>query len=191
MSSGGHLQTVDETTFQQLLRSHARLMAGAIRRVCGRRHHTLVPDVEQEVYLALWKRLGGRGKEIEHPISYLYKTALTTAAAMVRKVAPADTETGIEAEELPSPEELAPGHLLPVERTRLLGQLLETLPEDQARALKAYLAGFNHAEVASLFGWTESVARHRIYRAIEALKKQADGETGEAGLGRRRADRER
>ena len=36
--------------------------------------------------------------------------------------------------------------------------------------MRAYLAGFNHREVARLFGWTESVARHRIYRSIDELK---------------------
>jgi DNA-directed RNA polymerase specialized sigma24 family protein len=179
---------VDETRFQQLLRSHARLMAGAIRKVCGRRHQALVPDVEQEVYLALWKRLGesaGRpgGKEIEHPVSYLYKTALTTAAAMVRKLAPAGAEPAYDGElaGLAAPEEGGDGGggiggLSGPERRRLLAELLGRLPEDQARALKAHLAGFNHEEVARFYGWTESVARHRIYRAIDALKGEMSQE---------------
>ena len=175
---------MDETRFQQLLRSHARLMAGAIRKVCGRRHRELVPDVEQEVYLALWKRLGDAaaktegkpgGKEIEHPVSYLYKTALTTAAAMVRRLTAADTVDDGGLEELAAPEAGGAervGGLSGPERQRLLAELLARLPEDQARALRAYLAGFNHEEVARLYGWTESVARHRIYRAIEALKAE-------------------
>lgn len=178
---------MDETHFQQLLRSHARLMAGAIRKVCGRRHHALVPDVEQEVYLALWKRLGGGGKEIDHPVSYLYKTALTTAAAMVRKLAPAGAGTVAEdeMESLPAPEGAGLdglGGLTAAERERLLAQLLTRLPDEQARALRAYLAGFNHEEVAGLYGWTESVARHRIYRAIETLKGEM---AQEAASGRR------
>jgi RNA polymerase sigma factor (sigma-70 family) len=185
---------VDETNFQQLLRSHAKLMAGAIRKVCGRRHSALVPDVEQEVYLALWKRLGGSGKEIEHPISYLYKTALTTAVAMVRKLAPAGV--GMvdedEMEGLPAPDG-APGldglgGLSAPERERLLAELLARLPDEQARALRAYLAGFNHEEVAGLYGWTESVARHRIYRAIETLKGEMAQEAAN-GRGNRRNGR--
>jgi RNA polymerase sigma factor (sigma-70 family) len=180
---------VDETRFQQLLRSHARLMAGAIRKVCGRRHSALVPDVEQEVYLALWKRLGqnaNAGKEIEHPVSYLYKTALTTAAAMVRKLAPGgmDEDGEVELERLPAPDSGALdglGGLSAAERERLLAELLARLPDEQARALRAYLAGFNHAEVAGLFGWTESVARHRIYRAIETLKAEVGQERREDG----------
>ena len=64
-----------QADFETLVRQHARLMAAAIRRVCGRRHGALIPDVEQEVHLALWKRLGS-GKEITHPASYLYRVAL-------------------------------------------------------------------------------------------------------------------
>ena len=184
---------MDETNFQQLLRSHAKLMAGAIRKVCGRRHSTLVPDVEQEVYLALWKRLGhapNSGKEIEHPVSYLYKTALTTAAAMVRKLAPAGGEgqvdEEVELESLAAPDGAALdglGGLSAAERERLLAELLARLPDEQSRALRAYLAGVNHEEVAGLYGWTASVARHRIYRAIETLK---DEMAQEAANGRER-----
>ncbi|HEX2223052.1 MAG TPA: sigma-70 family RNA polymerase sigma factor [Thermoanaerobaculia bacterium] len=184
---------MDETRFQQLLRSHARLMAGAIRKVCGRRHRALVPDVEQEVYLALWKRLGqdaGAGKEIAHPVSYLYKTALTTAAAMVRKLAPGGVDEArdesVELEGLAAPEDAGLGGLSAAERERLLAELLARLPDEQARALRAYLAGFNHEEVAGLYGWTESVARHRIYRAIETLKAEMAREALPGGTGRRK-----
>jgi hypothetical protein len=33
-----------------------------------------------------------------------------------------------------------------------------------------HLSGFNHVEVAALHGWTESVARHRIYRGLRSLR---------------------
>ena len=44
------------------------------------------------------------------------------------------------------------GVLLPPEIGLLLGQAFEQLPLDQMRALRAYLAGFNHVEVAKLYG---------------------------------------
>ena len=157
-----------EKRFEELVRDHARVMAAAIRRVCGRRYRSLVADVEQEVYLALWKRLQG-GNEITYPVSYLYKMALTTALAVIRKL---EREAPLLAEDPPPsvPESAAFGDLLPVERSRLLDQVLAQLDADQARAMRGYLAGFNHKEVASLYGWSESVARHRIYRGIERLK---------------------
>ncbi len=165
-----------EETFEALVQKFSRLVASAIRRVCARRYQTLIPDIEQEVYAALWKRLGG-GKEIDHPASYLYKMALTTALAVVRKHAP---------ESLPIEDETEPalrntpgpfGGLLPPERARLLGEMIERLSPEEGRAIRAHLAGFSHTEIAGLFGWTESVARHRIYRSIEALRETMKAQT--------------
>jgi RNA polymerase sigma factor (sigma-70 family) len=154
----------DRSEFDRLIRDHARVMAAAIRRVCGRRHGALVADVQQEVYLALWKRLEG-GNEIAHPISYLYKVALTTALAMVRRL-----DRAPEPDREPIPGESAGLH--PLERQRLLEEVLAITEPDDARALRAWLAGYNHREVARLFGWTESVARHRIYRSQERLRER-------------------
>lgn len=150
-------------------------MAAAIRRVCGRRHHALVPDVQQELYLALWKRLQS-GKEIEHPTSYLYKAALTTALAMVRKLESESGSTGpVDADRAADTAAAdGPG----VEPSRLLAELIETLGDEEARAVRAYLAGFNHKEIAQLYGWTESVARHRIYRSIQELRDKVKEVSG-------------
>ena len=159
--------------FESLSRNYSRVVASAIRRVCSRQYRTLIPDVEQEVSEALWKRLGS-GKEIEHPSSYLYKVALTTALAVVRKHAP-ETRP-IETANEPLPETAtAFGGLLPAERARLLGEVLALLSPEQSRAVRAHLAGFSHSEVAALYGWTASVARHRIYRGIEALREKLKG----------------
>lgn len=168
-----------DTKFDQLVRDHARLMASAIRRVCRNRYSTLIPDVEQEVYLALWNRLQ-TGKKIEHPVSYLYKMALTTALRFVRtsERQPVTVEDGeflaaLQERENPSAERTQVRSLEPPERTLLVQELLASLEEDESRALRAYLAGMGHQEVAELYGWSESVARHRIYRSLERLRKKA------------------
>jgi RNA polymerase sigma-70 factor (ECF subfamily) len=164
--------------FERLVEKYSRVMSGAIRRVCGRRR-SLIPDVEQEVRLALWKHLE-RGKTIEHPVSYLHKMALTTALAVLRRE-PSE-EAGVEVERVDpgasAPD--GPGRLLPAEKAALLEQVLGRLPKEEARALRAYLAGFNHQEVAALFGWTEATARHRIYRGLEALRAEGSGGTKDA-----------
>jgi RNA polymerase sigma factor (sigma-70 family) len=164
----------DAQQFEALVRRHAKLVGAVVRRVCGRSHASLAPDAEQEVYLALWKRLGS-GKEIEHPISYLYKMALTTALAVVRRHRRQEP-----LDQLPASPAPVRGALEPAERRRLLAEILGALPPEEARALKAYLAGFNHAEVARLYGWSESVARHRIYRTLERLR-EAESRTEGAG----------
>ena len=157
--------------FEALIASHARLVSHAIRSVCGKRGGHLIPDVEQEVRLALWKALEG-GKKIEHPVSYLYKVALTTAAAIMRK--------SLSNRETSAPEALAAAGaaaaepVADAERRVVLQQSLSRLPGDQARALRGYLAGFNHKEVAALFGWTEAAARHHIYRGLDRLRSMAE-----------------
>ncbi len=165
--------------FEALVRGHARVMSAAIRRVCGRRHRSLVPDVQQEVYLALWKRLES-GKEIAYPTSYLYRVALTTALAVVRRL---ETEVPMLAEDddpaLGQEPPAGAGELPRAERRAVLRQVLERLEPAEARALRAYLAGFSHTEVARLYGWSESVARHRIYRTLERLRTEARGTRGD------------
>jgi RNA polymerase sigma factor (sigma-70 family) len=164
--------------FEALVRRYSRLMASAIRRVCGRRHSALVPDVEQEVHLALWKRLGS-GKEISHPASYVYRVALLTALAVVRRQS--DDALSLDDPAFGDPPVPVPGDLQPAERARVIGEVLERLEPDEARALRAYLAGFNHVEVARLYGWGESVARHRIYRTLERLRAAAASTAASAG----------
>jgi RNA polymerase sigma factor (sigma-70 family) len=156
--------------YEALLNDNARVMSSAIRRVLGRRHRTLVPAVEQEVRLALWKRIQ-TGKKIDHPVSYVYKAALTTALGVVKRLAPetAPLDEGT-MENVGTGQTDSPGNLLPAERTRLIEEMLDKLNVDQSRALRGYLSGLNHREVATLYGWSESVARHRIYRGLETLK---------------------
>jgi RNA polymerase sigma-70 factor (ECF subfamily) len=166
----------DTEQFERLVSSYARLVAAAARRVCGHRHAAWAPDVEQEVYLALWKRLGS-GKEIEYPTSYLYKMALTTALAVVRRFR---REHSLEEEAWTEPRAGVSDEygLEPVERRRLLEQVLASAEADEARALRAYLAGFSHTEIAELYGWSASTARHRVYRTLQRLR-EAMGDTGE------------
>ena len=70
-----------------LLARYARMIDAVARRVCGRHHHCLLPDVEQEVRLALWRRLQD-GDAIRHPAAYVYKVALATSLAVVRRYRP-------------------------------------------------------------------------------------------------------
>jgi DNA-directed RNA polymerase specialized sigma24 family protein len=65
---------------------------------------------------------------------------------------------------------LLAGALLPAERALLVEQVLGGLRPEESRAVRHYLTGFNHAEVAAHFGWTEAVARHRIYRGLRSLR---------------------
>jgi DNA-directed RNA polymerase specialized sigma24 family protein len=158
--------------FLAFIQPYKGLIASAIRRGCGAEYPCLCLDVEQEVHLVLWQRWQD-GLRLDYPVSYLYKVALRTALAVLRTNA-------TPALEMPTAEtrpHAAQGTLIeelsPAERTCLLTALLDQLPLEQARAVRAYLAGFTATEVAHLYGWSPSVARHRIYRGLRSLRTAA------------------
>jgi RNA polymerase sigma factor (sigma-70 family) len=163
---------VPPADFDALVDRYARLFAAVARRVCGRRHQALIPDVEQEIRLALWKRLQG-GNEIRHPTSYLYKVALATSLEVIRRYRPEREEL---AADPPEPAGRAADlRLLPPERARLLEEAIASLEADAARAVRGYLTGLNHEELAELYGWSPSVARHLVYRSLERLRQRLGG----------------
>ncbi|MGI9328877.1 MAG: RNA polymerase sigma factor, partial [Pseudomonadales bacterium] len=108
-----------------------------------------------------------RGIKMDNPPSYIYKVALTTGLAMVERA----KKQRVIARDLEM-EDSAPSaqDAKLTERARLIEELLAQLQTDQADALRAYLAGYNHGDIAKLFSWTESVARHKVYRSIDKLR---------------------
>jgi RNA polymerase sigma factor (sigma-70 family) len=155
--------------FLAFTRQYRGVVISAIRRVCGAASPTVLPDVEQEVYLALWQRWN-EGTRIDYPVSYLYTVALRTALAVMRIYSAPGSEEATTEPALPMAQRLVSEDLSSAERACILTELLAQLPPEQARAVRAYLAGFSHTETATLYGWSVAVARHRIYRGIQALK---------------------
>jgi DNA-directed RNA polymerase specialized sigma24 family protein len=155
--------------FLALTRQYRGVIVSAIRRVCGDASPTVLPDVEQEVYLALWQRWNSDAR-IDYPVSYLYKVALRTALAVMRTYSTPGSEEAATQPSLPMAQCVAGEDLSPLEGVYVLTELLDQLPPEQARAVRAYLAGFSHTETATLYGWSVAVGRHRIYRGLQALK---------------------
>ena len=153
---------------ERLVTQYSSLIADAIRRVCARHYGFVAPDVTQEVHVALWRQLEA-GNSPEREASYVYKVALTTALREVRRVQ-REREVAVEQEllnqQLNTPDDEVARD---IERAALLESALDTLEGPQRRAVRAYLAGFNHHEVAELLGITPAQARHAIYRGIERL----------------------
>jgi RNA polymerase sigma factor (sigma-70 family) len=163
---------LSDSEYEQLVAQYARLLAAVARRVCGRRYRALLPDVEQEIRLALWKRLRS-GNDIRHPSSYLYKVALVTSLAVIRRYQPSGED--LSGEPIEPPPEPGLARLLPAERARLVEEVIEKLEPDAARAMRGYLTGLNHEELAALYGWTPSVARHLVYRSLDRLRASLGG----------------
>lgn len=156
----------EQTEFEDLIDRYSTHIGAAVRRVCLQRYESLIPDVTQEVHIALWKIVNS-GKKIDNPPSYIYKVALTTGLAVVERA----KKQWLIARDLKQKNPASsPQDAKLTERGLLIEELLAELRPDESNALRAYLAGYNHVDIAQLFGWTESVARHKVYRCIAKLR---------------------
>ena len=162
--------------FLTFMQPYARIIKHTIWRVCGDKYPALQADIEQEVYLTLWSQWSDQ-RRIDSPISYLYKVALRTALAMLRSYSRVELSDDVEGRSATRREQTE-GDALTSERAAVLSEFLDQLSDDQARAVRAHLAGFTQQEIAHLYGWSASVARHRIYRGLQALRAFAMQEVG-------------
>ena len=158
--------TAYHLSMEPIVHQHSRIIAAAVRRVCAPHFESLIPDVTQEVHVRLWQVLKN-GRKIRNIDSYTYRVAFTTALSMVEK-ARKQRILAARLEIESAPEELRTE--CRQERVRLANELLARLDADRSKALRAYLAGYNHTEIAKMFGWSESSARHKIYRSLKKLQ---------------------
>jgi RNA polymerase sigma factor (sigma-70 family) len=163
-----------ESRFDELIRSSARLVRAAILRVGGRavRH---VEDLEQRVYLALWRRFraaGGPPEEIA--AAYVYRSAVREAVRELRSLPLEEPLTEALAAPSPEldPERLAAGR----ELGERIAAALARLAPDRRRAVAAHLQGFEVVEIQRLFGWDYQRARNLIARGLQDLRQMLASE---------------
>jgi RNA polymerase sigma-70 factor, ECF subfamily len=145
-------------------------VANAVRRVAGGAAANDLDDIEQDVMLALWKRVGAE-QDIDHPASYVYRAAIREAVRAVARVRRRAEDPLPEGEET-SPRQETDGERLVAERERreALRAALAALPPDRARAVRAHLAGWSVDEVMRLHGWSYQRARNLIARGMADLR---------------------
>ena len=149
--------------FHDLIKENAQLIAFALNRVLHKEHRDLIPDAEQEIFLALWNQLR-KGNQLAYPSSYIYKVALRIGLKMKRQAGKESLMEPELTEQIPA--ESGPDWV----QVEALRSALDQLPLESARAIRAYLMGYDHKEIAALFNWSEAVSRHRIYRGLNKLK---------------------
>lgn len=156
--------------FAALVAGFGRLVAHAVRQVAGGTAANDLADIEQDVLLALWKRVRAE-QDIEHPASYVYKAAIREAVRAVARVRRRAEAPLPEAEAAASVHE-NDGERLVVEREgrEALRAALAALPTDRARAVRAHLAGWSVEEVMRLHGWSYQRARNLIARGMADLR---------------------
>ncbi len=149
---------------------YGRLVAHAVRRVTGRSGANDQADIEQEVMLALWRRLAAE-QPIAHPSSYLYRAAIREAVRAVtrwhrRAEQPLD-DLPAEVVRVDAEGERAVEQRQQAER---LHAVIDRLPPDRARAVRGHLAGLDVAEMMDLYEWSYQRARNLVARGIADVK---------------------
>jgi len=148
---------------------YRRMVRSVIARAGGRVLRESRDDVEQQVWLAIWRRLQGE-QEIDHPTSYLYtvarREALRAVEEELRRVQLTD--------ELPppaaSPADDPVRALVARETDARVQAALAQLAPDRRRAMQAVLNGLNVDEIQDLFGWSYERARNLIARGRADLR---------------------
>lgn len=162
----------DDPELETLVRKYSRLVRATASRVGGGRGRQIAEDVEQEVFLSIWKQLE-REQSIVNPSSYIYRSAVRETIRLLSRERPDETTMDEHAattiaDRAPTPAE----RLFAGERGQILSEAIKSLPIDRRRAVQAYLAGFSVPEVMKMYGWSYERARNLSARGMADLRAE-------------------
>jgi RNA polymerase sigma factor (sigma-70 family) len=157
---------------EAIVAQYGRLIRHIVHRVGGPSVALVRDDIEQDVIVALWRRLEGE-QPVQHPASYIYKAAVReTLRAVHRQLASRMQPLDDEAAGARAPVSADPLVTLQGRRDgALIRKALSRLAADRRRAVQAHLAGYDVQEVMEMFGWTYQKARNLIARGIADLRQ--------------------
>lgn len=135
-------------------------------------------EVLQETRIRLWKTHGTGEKIDQLPASYVYQTVASAAIDLIRRRRRGARHQALDdlTERLEARDDLDRD----VDQRELgerIWAAVAALPPDRRVAVRMYLNGYNHVEVADRLGWTEARARNLVYRGLADLRA-ALGEEG-------------
>jgi RNA polymerase sigma-70 factor (ECF subfamily) len=151
--------------------------------MAGARHGLRDGDIDelmQETRVRLWKALGTAEKIEAVPASYVYQTAATAAVDLIRQRRRSDRHLPVH--ELADRLEASDDPGTQAERTELRDRIwlaVGGLAAERRVAVRAYLNGYNHSEIAGMAGWTEAKARNLLYRGLAQLRERLGPSGGE------------
>lgn len=156
--------------FEALVEGYGCLVAQAVRRVAAPDATNDLEDIQQDVMLAMWKRLSAE-QPIEYPTSYLYRAAIREAVRAVGRLR-RRAEASLADFEPASPRVHEDGEAAIVRREQqeMLERALGALGPERARAVRGYLAGLSVEEMMHLHGWTYQRGRNLVARGVRDLK---------------------
>lgn len=166
-ASADSLLTTLVSRYQKLVRSVISKVGGPVLRASG-------DDVEQQVWVAIWRRLQGEQK-IDHPTSYIYTVARREAIRAVQdelaRLRRSDRAPDLVALATSDPHR----RLVAREYGETIRAALVRLAPDRRRAIQALLSGLDVYEIMDLCGWSYQRARNLIARGradLQAILKE-------------------
>lgn len=159
----------DDTQLDDLVRRFSRLVRSVAARVGGTAGRQIADDVEQHVFLNLWKQLR-REQTIDNPSSYIYRCAVRETVRLLQSERLEAASVEDETPEPPSPGATPADQLASRERAQVIAEALKALPLDRRRAAQAYLAGFSVSETMTMYGWSYQRARNLSARGMADLR---------------------
>ncbi len=158
-----------ESLLETLTVRYRKLVRSVIARVGGPVLRSTHDDVEQQVWLAIWRRLQGE-QEIDHPSSYIYTVARREAVRAVREELARYKRLDETPERMGSPADDPHRQAVARETGERIEAALSRLATDRRRAAQASMNGFDVYEIMDLFGWSYDRARNLIARGRAELR---------------------
>lgn len=158
-----------DSELELLVRRFSRLVRAVAARVGGSAGRQLADDVEQEVFVSLWKQLQ-REQSIDNPSSYIYRSAVRETVRLLSRGGRAGTVEEDAAAGISDPAATPDERVVSRERREALADAIQSLSIDRRRAVQAYLAGFSVAETMNMYGWSYQRARNLSARGMTDLR---------------------
>jgi RNA polymerase sigma factor (sigma-70 family) len=156
---------------EDLVRRYGKLIAAMVRRVGRNAAPHLREDIQQRVLIALWKQLR-REKTIEHPTTYIYRSAVRETMRVLQQEA-ARAQDPIEGEE-PAALRTERGDphaaLDRKEKMERIRAAIATIGPERRLAVWAHLSGFDETEIMHRYGWSYQKARNLVARGMADLR---------------------
>jgi RNA polymerase sigma factor (sigma-70 family) len=183
--------TPRDARLQDLLARYGDLLRRTIAKDCPRAMGLSVEEIEQDARVRLWSALKSE-KEILHPVSYIYKVAVSATLRAIRRAKARREDQFQEDGGAPEGAPIAvlhtPPHASPhalAERrewVRKIDLALSQLAENRRRAVGLHLRGLTTPEIAGVLGWSEPKARNLVHRGLRDLREHLRDRTGVMSL---------
>jgi len=158
---------------EDLVRQYGKLITAMVRRVGRSASPAMREDVQQRVLISLWKQLR-RDHVIEHPTTYIYRTAVRETVRAMREEA-GRAQDPIEDDGAPGGLRAERGdphaELVRKEKMKRIRAAIGEIAPERRMAVRAHLSGFDVTEIMARYGWTYQKARNLIARGMADLRR--------------------